>query len=305
MKALVVYHKVDLDGVCSAAVVKIKIEEEEGDKVTLYGWTYGDPVEPIIEMAKDFDKIFLVDISFPDMNVLSELNNGGCEVIWIDHHLTAINNNPGIKFAGIREIGTAACELTHRFLYEDKEVPLLIKYLSAYDVWNKDRYEWDDVLAVQYAMRAYCGLSVSMMMNYLNYHKHDTLTQEKSFIDSLMSKGYAIIRANDARNKSECNMYAFEADVCGYRAICMNTTEFNSTVFDSVWDESKYDVMLPFLIKSDGVVRCSLYTTKTEINCGELAAKFGGGGHKQAAGFQINFDSEEFKSFIQNKTLNK
>lgn len=304
MKALVVYHKVDLDGVCSAAVVKIKIEEE-GGKVTLYGWTYGDPVEPVIEMAKDFDKIFLVDISFPDMGVLSELNNGGHEVIWIDHHLTAINNNPGIKFAGIREIGTAACELTHKFLYEEKEVPLLIKYLSAYDVWNKDRYEWDEVLAVQYTMRAYCGLSVSKVINYLNFHKDDTSTEESLFIKSLASKGNAIIKANSVRNKSECNMYAFEAYVCGYKAICMNTTEFNSTVFDSVWDESKYDVMLPFLIKSDGVVRCSLYTTRTEINCGELAAKFGGGGHKQAAGFQINFDSEEFKSFIQNKILNK
>jgi len=31
--------------------------------------------------------------------------------------------------------------------------------------------------------------------------------------------------------------------------------------------------------------RVSLYTTKKEINVGEIAKKFGGGGHTSAAGF--------------------
>jgi nanoRNase/pAp phosphatase (c-di-AMP/oligoRNAs hydrolase) len=35
-----------------------------------------------------------------------------------------------------------------------------------------------------------------------------------------------------------------------------------------------------------GMGTVSLYSTKPEIDCGEIARTFGGGGHKGAAGFQ-------------------
>ena len=83
--------------------------------------------------------------------------------------------------------------------------------------------------------------------------------------------------------------------------LSMNTLDFNSTTFESVWDPNKYDLMLPFAVKSNGKVRCSLYTTKPEINCGEIAKALGGGGHRQAAGFEL--DSGQFQSLIQNNKL--
>lgn len=300
MKVLIVYHKVDLDGVFSAAVAKMKYESD-GNECVLYPWTYGDSIDGIEEeVAGDIDTLILVDLSFPDnerrlieFNLMCPLG-----VVWIDHHATAIEHCGGSKIHGKREIGTAACELTWRYMFPNRDVPLLIQYLSAYDVWNKERFEWDDVMAVQYAMRGRVGLNVRSAQNYLEYYKDEANELQLSFIGGLIKEGASILGYLSRKNKSECEIYSFEAEFMGFKAICMNTLDFNSTTFDSAWDPNKYDLMLPFAVNQDGKVRCSLYTTKPEINCGEIAKALGGGGHRQAAGFRLDFNSVEFQNLI-------
>jgi nanoRNase/pAp phosphatase (c-di-AMP/oligoRNAs hydrolase) len=44
--------------------------------------------------------------------------------------------------------------------------------------------------------------------------------------------------------------------------------------------------MVTFVRRVDKLWNVSLYSTKPEIDCGEIAKSFGGGGHKGAAGFQ-------------------
>ena len=50
---------------------------------------------------------------------------------------------------------------------------------------------------------------------------------------------------------------------------------------------SIYDANIIFVIRqeNDNFIKCSLRTTKPEINVAELAKRFGGGGHAKAAGF--------------------
>lgn len=55
-------------------------------------------------------------------------------------------------------------------------------------------------------------------------------------------------------------MFSFEADIFGYKAICMNTTEFNSTTFESMYNPRKHDLMMPFCWNGR-FFRCSFYTT--------------------------------------------
>lgn len=82
----------------------------------------------------------------------------------------------------------------------------------------------------------------------------------------------------------------------GLRAICLNGGGFNSDVFKTVYNPTKHDVMMPF--QYNGTFwTFSLYTTKPEIDCNEIAKLYGGGGHKQAAGFQVDRLSDIF-SFL-------
>lgn len=292
---LVFYHRVDLDGVASAAIVAdyAKINDE-GCICT--GWTYGDKVPKDMDVS-DFDKIWIVDISFGPKHVelVEKWEKEGKEVIWIDHHKSAITPDTE-HIGGLRAIGKGACELTWEYIYH-YEAPLIIQYLSIYDVWDKDRFNWRNLMAVQYAMRAEVGLNYRNMIPYLNRDIEDHLMED------LILQGRAILNFLAQKNEEECNNFSFEATVGKYRAICMNTLEFNSTTFDSVWDEEKYDIMMPFAVQNNGLVRFSLYTTKEDVDCSEIAKTFGGGGHKKAAGFMVADDSSLFKDFISEREI--
>ena len=69
------------------------------------------------------------------------------------------------------------------------------------------------------------------------------------------------------------------------KCIALNSYRSNSTIFDSIWDEAKYDAMLIFCWRKVHWT-ISMYTYKENIDCGKICKKRGGGGHKRAAGFQ-------------------
>lgn len=296
MKDVIIYHKVDLDGVASAAIV-VDYLKTKGREYELIGWTYGDPIP---ELGSGVFKVWILDVSFGENHekICGKWNMDCLEVIWIDHHKTAIPEHlmeeQGIE--GIRRIGTAACELTWEYLYgPDDYCYELIRYLSAYDVWNKERFDWNDVMAIQYATRARVGLNVDNMVHLIEAIGDSSV--------SIISEGKAILNFLASKNKGECANYSFEGGINGYNVIFMNTLEFNSTTFDSVYNEDKHDMMCPFAILPNGLVKFSLYSTKDWVDCGETAKLFGGGGHKGAAGFQINVESQRFISFMSKHRL--
>lgn len=243
-----------------------------------------------------YDKVFVVDVSFGDRTrfLFDEWEDKGIDVTWIDHHKTAIEAVKDYNVKGKRRIGTAACELTWEYLFDDIETPDVVKLLSTYDVWDHDRFEWSDVMAFQYGMRGYCGLDVDMAAKAMD-GDHD-------FIYDMIRNGEAILEYIVDKNRGEINMFSFEADVFGYKAICMNTTEFNSTTFESMYNPKRHDLMMPFCWNGR-FFRCSFYTTKEEVDVSALARKAypGGGGHKMAAGFQLSV--EDMMEFLKSRKM--
>lgn len=300
MKDVIIYHKVDLDGVASAAIV-VDYLKTKGREYELLGWTYGDPIP---ELGSGIFKVWILDVSFGEDHekICGKWNIDCSEVIWIDHHKTAIPEHlmeeQGME--GIRRIGTAACELTWEYLYgPDDDCYEVIQYLSTYDVWDKNRFNWDGVMAIQYAVRARVGLDVDKMVDLIKVmEKYVTMGA------SLFSEGKAILNFLASKNKGECTNYSFEGNIDGYNVVFMNTLEFNSTTFDSVYNEDKHDMMCPFAILPNGLVKFSLYSTKNWVDCGEAAKLFGGGGHKGAAGFQLSVEDQRFIDFMSNHKLN-
>lgn len=288
------YHGSDLDGECSAAIVKYKFPECE-----LYPINYSD-VFPW-EIIKDPQElIFMVDFSLQPFDQMVKLHNS-CDLIWIDHHKTAIEaevtsehgiNRSDWRIDGIRLNGKAGCELTWEFIYgpdrpvwvgevEERKMPKVVYFLGRYDVWD---HSDPDVLPFQYGMR----LEDSDPNNqefWKDLFEHDFDTKR------IRQRGETILEYEEQTNIKLCKAYAFETILyvfgTPYKAICVNKGLGNSKVFDSVWDKNKYDLMIVFcrlpLPKCQWTV--SLYTDKPEIDCGKIATVFGGGGHKNAAGF--------------------
>ena len=194
MNPICFYHKADLDGVCSAAIVKHFVPECE-----LYGIDYGDEfpwdlVRPGPEAETDplwmhlfkpengykcgdnwetltvkKRTVYMVDFSLPceGMVYLAEVSN----LTWLDHHKTALEANAGLRARGMRDTTRAACELawawmslfpdpekmpdSHTFEEFDGDLPEAVRLLGRYDVWDKDHPEWESrILPFQYAIRS-------------------------------------------------------------------------------------------------------------------------------------------------------
>lgn len=264
------YHKSDFDGVCSAAIVKYLHPECE-----LVGVDYDSPF-PNIKIGTDED-IFMVDYSC-DMDWMEKAQRTFRRFMWIDHHSSAIkaSKDSKLKIAGKQEVGKGACELTWEFLFPGEEMPYGVRLLGRYDVWDLggDGY----ILPFQYGFRTIKGI-----MNP-EHSRWTLMFQNNLKIEAYARKGYTILKFLEQNNKEYMKRYSWEGWWHWHRAIFVNIGGGSSKVFDSLYDPEKHDIMVKFVYNKQGNWTVSLYTTK-DIDCGKIARYFGGGGHKQAAGF--------------------
>lgn len=106
------YHN-DLDGKCSAFWVQ---QKENMNSEDLIECDYGARKADLSCVKKD-EKVWIVDYSI-DPNDMEKLSKITKKVVWIDHHITAIDkyNNFSFKIPGLRVNGVAACELTWHYI---------------------------------------------------------------------------------------------------------------------------------------------------------------------------------------------
>ena len=276
------YHSADLDGHCSGAIVKFKYPECE-----MFGINYGDEFPwGIIQKG---ETVFMVDFGlqpfFPNMLNL----NAKCNLIWIDHHKSAIQeyeaarlNDPELAIPGALcfDNSQAGCELTWEYLFDTK-VPRFVKLLSQYDVWNHSE---PTTLPFQFGLRLYNTIPDEDGMELW----HDLLDMDGSFenmTNQIIEQGKLILRYNKQENEKYCSACSFETELDGLRCIAINKMLTNSQIFDSVWDDKKYDAMLTFGFRK-GMWTVSLYSDREDVDVSAIAKARGGGGHKGASGFQ-------------------
>lgn len=285
-KALCFYHATDLDGKCSAALVKIAHKDSE-----LFPIDYGEKfpwhlLRP--EPLSDADKIFMVDFSlepFEQMIKLQRLSDN--KLVWIDHHKSAIeahkdwnhNHSEYLSINGLRRIGIGACYLVWEYLKKHlpadpspQEAPLFIRLLAEYDVWNHTDIR---TLPFQYGMRLYEAdpENVELWLNLWN----------DSECEKIVKEGQTILKFVEQDNAKYAKGTCFETSLDGLKCLAINRAYGNSGLF-SCMDTSGYDAMLSFAWHKDRwVVR--LFSNREDLDVSSIAKKRGGGGHKDAAGF--------------------
>jgi uncharacterized protein len=272
-RILCIYHSRDLDGWMSAAIVKEKFQLDNDE---LLGWDYNGQPLPEIPTNR---KVIMVDICFPKdiMIEISEVNG----LIWIDHHISAINDIGDIRnlWGGIQATNKAACELTWQYFFNDP-MPEIVRLLGRYDCFgHKGTDEEQKVLEFQYAARSYWK-SISDC--------HEALNQNDQRIVGLFSeigKGIYKYLCTDAEQK-----YAkkFEIFLDDKLFACVNDWRLNPINFGINYHADGYDGFACFWYEN-GCFNYSLYNDNGEVDCSIIAKLRGGGGHKGASGFRSEF----------------
>jgi len=265
------YHN-DLDGECSAAIVK-KHWEGRSELKEFIPMDYSKDVD--FKNIKEHEEIVIVDFSFSE-NDMNKLINITENVIWIDHHKTAIDKLSDFSYLkGIRGEGgkgkPAACKLTWDYFFNNLITPMAVLYISDYDSWT---YKIDTTREFKLGMDTENTNPLSFTWEDLfnSPDKENSIIDTGLIIDEYRKKQYSHIMASNG----------FTVEFEGFKGVACNAGPgINSELFETA---PPHDIMLPFYFNGEKFT-VSIYSTNENIDCSEIAKKHGGGGHKGAAGF--------------------
>lgn len=280
------YHRSDLDGVCSGAILKKCLN----DKIQLYGVEYGDKID-LDAVVSPGDLVYVVDYSFGPISRMIELSKK-VDLVWVDHHCSIIKEArlADVEFKGVLgddKNSKSAALLLWEYFYPNKSIPKGVEMISLFDTWQHEFKS--EILDFCKGLETNTGLSVdSQSWEYI-------FDNRLEFMQSMGVSGTIINKYITTSHKQYALEHAFETELDGYKAIAINKAFGGAMMFDAVWDEEKYDIMIAFSRRNNGLWRFSLYTTKKNVDCSAIATKWGGGGHKAAAGFSIEDTELPFK----------
>lgn len=285
------YHN-DLDGRCAACLVLSGTMTEE-ERVDLIEMDYNK--EFPIEDVHENEEVYIVDFSIePEM--MEKLLEKTNKVVWIDHHKSAIAKYSDFphEIKGIRRNGVAGCMLTYCYLNHmtncghgevtefdesmTEKAPMFVKLIADQDVWT---FKYENTREFVLGLSVYDTTPTSDLWAELLKDEAD----DREFIDDIIEDGKLLMAYRDNLAERVCHATGFEAYFTDgkftYDCYTINASNINSDWFKSI-DQDKYDILMSYYY--DGTrYNYSLYSTKLDV--AEIAMKFGGGGHKDAAGF--------------------
>lgn len=276
----VFYHN-DQDGECAAFCV-VYWGSSECDLIPM---TYARKF-PLSDI-KEEEEVWIVDFSI-DPEDMTDLLKKTSRVHWIDHHQTSIEKYKDYpqKINGVRYDGIAGCELTYMYIKASKDtqmttkevedfprekIPYYIRLVGDRDVWKfalGDDSGYFHMGANTYDTKPTAGFWEKLEI-------WEAATQK------VIDRGKVATKYRDQFSARYLESYGFETKMAGHRAFAMNLS-CSSEFFNSI-DIKDYDMVISFAWNGE-TWKISMFTENEGIDVAAIAEKFGGGGHKKAAG---------------------
>lgn len=261
------YHHNDLDGICAAAVVRTKYPGAKMVSVNYgYEWEEEDVKDAIV---------IVVDFSFPDMKAL---NIAAGHLIWMDHHVTAQEQQEDMWFdksvEGFRTIAFAGCALTWMHFYPDDDIPLIVAHIADMDMW---KFELEDTKTIcECANVIFTNPDHPLLQRLLE-------ANDLVALDKIYQNGEVLLEGKERRVKSNFDN-GQDAIIWGHTFRVINCNHDISETGAYVYGQDKYEAALMWFARGDEVI---LSFRSNTVDVGDIALSLGGGGHKAASGATI------------------
>ncbi len=268
MTTAIIYHKSDLDGVGSAAIV-LGLHP----KAELYPADYDDEDYEVSDFeGKD---VFIVDFCPKEIEKINEVCRG---FRWIDHHKSAMEKHPKLwkskDCMGKRDIKHSAIYLTYIYCY-GANVPQAVQYIEDYDMW------W---FRHGRTTRAFCEYAFMQLKTPDDTNWSCLLANNRDMIDDWYHKGEILLEAK--QDRIDKTVKHITAKQWGLNKVGIVNTNHDISNVGNAIATNGYDIGVVWS-HSDGRVTVSLRSTKVDVST--IAKCYGGGGHKLAAGCTIDF----------------
>lgn len=280
----VIYHRADYDGIFCREIARRYFALED---VTYIGWNFGDAVPEIPSDAR----LYILDLSIQALM-------GHPGLIWIDHHKSAIERYPA-TIPGYRINGVAGCRLAWQYFFGERRPafapelpkledyverrvaePLAVRLAGEYDVWDKRD---PDAELFQHGLDSGDIDWKTLLCDPADAEQvADAQAEVLTLLEDAVPVAYARRKANEKRileNGFDLKWQGitFLACNCGGGSLAFRAglKPHHDAVLAFMWRGRHWSV--------------SLYGVpgKPDVDLSSIATQFpGGGGHKQACGFQ-------------------
>ena len=322
-KYTIFYHS-DLDGKSSGAIMYSLISylsiSEPNIHFVEYNYKPNDKMfdeainESIISRRGENTTAIIVDLSIPKenmMKIITAFNN----VIWMDHHITSIStgmeifhNNSLDKNNLIMLLDTTisgayiAYQFVKNYMNKVDMTPYGAKLISDYDTWNLKSY-------TTYQLGVFLN-QYYFSMNTLDpthplWYRLLIQPKEKAMdaLFEILSVGEKLY--NIEQIKLDIMYHAeikYRMKFQNYSFVAINGYG-NSFRFTGIEDQNSIKILVRYNVNLREI-SVSAYGVGSELNLGTIFKKrFNGGGHPQAAGFNISED--KFFDIINGLKKNK
>ena len=298
---MIVFHSPDADGWFSGALVK-KFLHPEG-RLTYANYNQDEKAVQWILDAKP-EKLYVVDYSFKP-EVFDQIIDVCGEVIWYDHHETAIQNASEKMTAlkGHRESGRSAAWWVYQDCPQSEAIGKLVELVSDYDTFNFNDDRPLDCAAPCFNAWISFDRGGAMDQLYRAYDLISDLVEEPQagameFLADLVDCGHKYL-SNELNNAVSASKRAVFGTHDYRRFAAINSANLNPAYVCKPHQRTCSFVFCWYML-NDGKIKMDLRSDKaTGADVGRIAKLLGGGGHEHAAGCTISL--ETFLKIMENK----
>ena len=291
-KELIITHKNCMDGLASAFILDT-VFDKVGNGCEVLFLQYGDNFEELLFDAYDLKNYSIImadfSLSLEDMKRVA----ASCEFLTVlDHHKTAQKTLDGFGGENIEvtfDMNRSGALITYDWAKEyckenDEDFSLKREFFE----YVSDRDLWEFALNSSKEINEFIAFNTkqndieSFASTYFNY-----FDERFTFINNgnllLQKTEKSVIKKADKVSKLK------EIMLNGKKFLCLNATENISEIGNYIC--LNHDVMAAmYFITNDNKVIFSLRSIDSLDDASEVAKAFGGGGHRNACGFETTLD---------------
>jgi len=239
--------------------------------------------------------VFIADFSY-DKKTLLKMRKKASSMIVLDHHISAQKDLDGLDFCHF-DMDHSGAYLAWQYLFGDSNVAPLILYIEDRDLW---KWELPNSNAILSAIDSYeREFDVWDDLNNMLCLDHKAPDVSWGF-KKLKAEGEAILRYKNSIVESVAED-SFTMNISGEKIPAVNAPFFRSELGALLARNSNFSAVYYF--NGERYI-FSLRSTDTGADVSEIAKSFGGGGHKNAAGFSCN-SIDEFFVGVENNEFKK
>lgn len=224
--------------------------------------------------------VAFVDIA-PGREELRQLADVADQVVVLDHHVTARERlmrdrayAEELAAEGHElcfDLGRSGSVIAWEYFHPDEPVPPILRYVQDQDLWN-------------WALPGSNAVNAALASYPFDFEVWDRLAARP--VEELVAEGEPILRANRIEVERRLDQ-AFPVTLGTRRIEAVNATNNRSQIGHRLAERARFGTAWGLVYRVEGRdVYATLYSIG-EVDIAKVALEYGGGGHKNAAGFRV------------------